>query len=431
MRARRRVLARASPLRRAAAVATLALLGALLAACSQRERANPLDPENPSSGGAPQGFNAVADFVSARLVWTPRADLGIDGFRLYRKAPFDQDYVPLGGLRPATSTGYFDGGLIDGLDYRYRLYYVIDGENAVRYAEDVVTAGRVRAWTVDAGGGRLIKLAPDGRDIHTARTGFGGSSTLAVTPDHGPLWIPDELGGIVRIRDPQDFLGPNVPGITNQPFTVALDPVDGTAWVCDLDGKVVHLTPQGTSAGGSLVNLSRPAGIATHPGTGDVWVTELTGHRVRRYDRTGVPLGARVLPSPSRVAVDSLTGIAWVTSSTFHRVWLVRPDMVAIDSVAIDGPLGVALDWRRRTAWIAAPGSDVLVGLDMDTRAQRFRVAGLGDPTDAAVDLDRGEGWVVAYTAGAAYRFSPTGTALGSVSGLGRPYEIRLDRGYQ
>jgi hypothetical protein len=428
MRAGGPLLARARPAR---AVALLAALAALLASCSSRERANPLDALNPRSGGAPEGFNAIADFVSARVTWTPRPDLDIDGFRLYRKAPFDNDYVQLGSLHPATSSGYFDGGLIDGLDYRYRLFYVVDGANSGRFAEDIVTAGRVRAWTVDAAGGRLIRLAPDGRDIMLARTGFGGSSTLAVTPDHGPLWVSDELGGIVRIRDPQNFTGPNVAGVTNRPFTIALDPDDASAWICDQAGKVVHLTAQGTSAGPSLTNLGHPAGIATDAGTGDVWVTELTGNRVRRYDRAGVPLGARQLPSPSRVAVDSLTGIAWVTSFTTNRVWLVRPDMVAPDSIPASGPVGLALDWRRRTAWIACPGSDLLVGIDMDTRAERFRVAGLGDPTDAAVDLDRGEGWVVAYTAAVAYRFSPAGSALGSVGGLGAPYEIRLDRGYQ
>lgn len=416
---------------RSLGVAVLAALAVLAASCSSRDRANPLDAQNPNSGGAPLGFNAIADFVSARIVWTPRPDLDIDGFRLYRKAPFDNDYVQLGSLHPATSSGYFDGGLIDGLDYRYRLTFVVDGENSGRFAEDIVTAGRVRAWTVDAAGGRLIRIAPDGRDITIAHAGFSGSSTLAVTPDLGPLWISDELGGIVRIRDPQNVTGPNVAGLASRPFTIALDPQDGTAWVCDQSGKVVHLTAQGTSAGPSLTNLMHPAGIATDAGTGDVWVTELTGNRVRRYDRAGVPLGARQLPSPSRVAVDSATNIAWVTSFNTSRVWLVRPDMVAIDSVAVSGPVGLALDWRRRTAWIAAPGSDLLVGIDMDTRAERFRVAGLGDPTDAAVDLDRGEGWTVAYTAGVAYRFSPAGTALGSVGGLGGPYEIRLDRGYQ
>ena len=403
---------------------------ALLVSCTNRDRANPLDASNPRSGGAPESFNVVAGFVSARLTWRARPDLEIDGFRLYRKAPFDADYVPLGSVMPRTSSTYFDGGLTDGLDYRYRLYYVVDGENSARYSADIATPGRLRAWTVDAATGRLMMLSPDARDIVTTRTGFGESYNLAVGQDLGPLWVVEQLAGRVRIRDPQNFLGPDATGM-NSPFTLALDPIDGTAWVTDLAGQVWHIAPTGAFAGPSLELLVQPAGIATDPEDGSVWVSELAGNRVRRYDRDGTPLGARPFASPSRVAVDSLTHEAWVTSFTFGWVWRVSPSLVALDSLRLQGPIGLALDWRRRTAWVADAYGNELVGIDMDTRAVRFRVSGLGEPRDAAVDLDRGEGWVVGRTASTIYRFSPTGQLLGSVGDLGNPHEVRLDRGYQ
>lgn len=409
----------------------LAFGALLLASCSGRERSNPLDPLNKSSGGAPQGFNAIAGFVSARIEWDPRPDLAIDGFRLYRKAPFDADYLPLGGLIPPTVGSYFDGGLTDGLDYRYRLHYVVDGTESANFAHDVVTAGRVRAWTTDPASGRLILLAPDARDVQLARSGQGENYGLAVTQDLGPLWLTDDFAGLVRVRDPQFFTGPDISGLVSRPFAIALDPLDGTAWVGDLQGKVVHLSPLGGPAGPSLLNLEEPSSVATHEGTGDVWVTELSGNRVRRYLRNGTPVGARPLTQPSRVAVDSLTGEAWVTSLNTGWVWRVRSDLVVLDSLRLQGPIGIALDWRRRTAWIGDAKANALVGIDMDTRGERFRVAGLGEPRDAAVDLDRGEGWVVGRTASTIYRFSPTGTLLGSVGGLGNPHEVQLDRGYQ
>jgi sugar lactone lactonase YvrE len=412
------------------ALASFVLLGTLVASCSHRDRANPLDSSNPRSGGAPEDFNAVAGFVSARISWRPRPDLAIDGFRLYRKAPFDADYLPLGSVMARTMGAYFDGGLTDGLDYRYRLYYVVDGENSARFAEDVVTAGRLRAWTVDAASGRLMQLSPDARDVVTTRDGFGESYNLAVGQDLGPLWVVEQIAGRVRIRDPQNFVGPDATGL-NSPFTIALDPLDGTAWVTDLAGQVVHLSPLGTFAGPSLDLLVQPAGVATDPEDGTVWVTELAGNRLRRYTRDGTPLGARPFAAPSRVAVDSLTGEAWVTSFTFGWVWRVSPAIVVLDSLRLQGPIGLALDWRRRTAWVADALGNEIVGIDMDTRAVRFRVAGLGEPRDAAVDLDRGEGWVVGRTAATIYRFSPTGQLLGSVGGLGNPHEVRLDRGYQ
>lgn len=417
-------------MRRGAALLGL-VLALLLASCSGRERANPLDAANPRSGGAPEGFNAVAGFVSVRIAWTARPDLAIDGFRLYRLAPFDSLYRPLGAVMPLTSSQYFDAAVSDGLDYRYRLHYVTQGATSGRYAEDVATPGRVRAWVVDAAGGRLIQLSPDARDVVTIRSGYGSPYSLAVTPDFGPLWVADYLGGDVRIHDPQNFTGPLVTGIP-QPFTMALDPQDGSAWICDLAGSVRHVAPDGSPGiPSALTLLLQPSGIATDAFDGDVWVTELEGNRVRRYASDGVPFGARVLDSPSRVAVDSLTGDGWVTSFATGWVWRLSENLVVQDSLRLQGPIGLALDWRRRTAWVMDALANEIVALDMDTRTVRFRFGGLGEPRDAAVDLDRGECWIVGRTAGTVYRFSPTGVPLAQIGGLGNPHEVRLDRGYR
>ena len=132
-------------MRRLAALLALALL----ASCSRRERLNPLDGANPQSGGAPEGFNALADFVSVHLVWTARPDLPIDGYQLYRKAAFDSLYRPLGGLLSRSTSQFFDGSCINGVDFSYHLHYVVDGRVSQRYARDLATPGSVRAWVGD------------------------------------------------------------------------------------------------------------------------------------------------------------------------------------------------------------------------------------------------------------------------------------------
>lgn len=416
-------------MRRLAALLALLLLGS----CSHRARLNPLDTQNPQTGGAPEGFNALADFVSVRLVWTPRPDLAIDGFRLFRLAPFDSVYRQLGGALSPNSSQYFDGNAINGLDFRYRLHYVINGELSASYAEDVATPGSVRAWVGDVAGGRLLRLTPDARHVLVSNQGFGEPFSIAVTPDFGPVWVADNLAGDVQVVDPQGLVLPvTIPGLS-QPFTMALDPVDHTAWICDLSGSVVHYSATGAPAAPARLSplLDQPGGVATNAADGVVWVTELGGSRVRRFARDGTALGARAVPSPSRVAVDSLTGQGWVTSLTTGWVWRISPGMAALDSVQLQGPIGLALDWRRRTAWIADAAADQVVALDMDTRAVRFRLLALGEPRDVAVDLDRGEAWVVGRTAATVYRFSPTGVLLGRVGGLGEPFEVRLDRGFQ
>ena len=413
-----------------AVLAFLALALALVAAsCSHRERANPLDAANPDTGGAPQGFNAIADVALVQLRWVARPDLAIDGFQVFRLAPGDSIYRALSGVLGNGESQFFDSSARPGLEYHYRIYYVIGGALGARFAEDVARPGPLSAWVVDADRGRLLRLSPDGRDVLISRPGFGSPGSVAVTPGRGPVWVADELAGTVDIIDPGDLLGPTLRGL-GAPAGIALDPIDGSGWVCDRSGDVRHFLPSGGPAfPASLLLLDDPAGIATDPADGAVWVTEFGGNRVQRYQRDGLWSGARPLLAPARVAVDSTNGQAWVTSIASGWVWRLTPGVTVLDSLRLLAPVGVALDWRRRVAWICDVDGDVLVAIDMDTRAERFRVGGLGNPWDVTVDLASGEAWVVARGSRRAFRLSPTGQQLASVPGLGDPFGIRLDPG--
>ena len=415
-------------MRRLAALLVFALFAT--AGCSRRDRLNPLDAGNPVTGGAPAGFNAIADFSTVRLSWTARPDLAIDGFQLSRLAPGDSVYRTLGSSQPANASNFLDAGVFNGREYSYELRYVIDGRPADAVARDAAVPGPVRAYVVDGAGGRLVQLTPDGRDVLGSRGRLGLPFAVAVEQDFGPIWVADDGGTVWRV-DPSAVEPLALPGL-NRPFTIALDPLDQSAWVCDRSGpsgSVHHFDALGGALPGTIGGLLEPSGIATDPLDGAMWVTERSGDRVRRYSRLGIPLGARPLPKPSRIAVDSSSGEAWITSATTGWVWRVSPGVAVLDSLRLASPIGIALDWRRRTAWVADAQAGQLVGIDMDTRAIRVRIAGIAEAYDVAVDLDRGEPWVVARGTASVYRYSANGARLGRVNGLGDPWEIKLDRG--
>jgi sugar lactone lactonase YvrE len=412
-----------------AVAAFLALALTLFAAsCSHRERANPLDAANPATGGAPQGFNAIADVALVQLRWVARTDLAIDGFQVFRLAPGDSIYRALTGVLPRDIAQFFDTAVQTGLEYHYRIYYVIGGSLGAKFAEDVAMTGSILPWVVDADRGRLMRLSPDGRDIAIQRPGFLSAGSLAVTPGLGPIWVGNEIGGTVDIVDPSELLGPRLRGL-GAPAAIALDPVNATAWICDRNGSVRHFQSNGSVAlPASLGPLVDPVSVATDPNDGAIWVTEFGGNGVVRFGRDGSRLSERSLLAPARVAVDSTNGEAWVTSIASGWVWRLSPALAVLDSFRLQAPVGVALDWRRRTAWICDVDGDQLVGVDMDTRAQRFVTAGLGNPWDVAVDLANGEAWVVARGSSRGFRVSASGRQLTSVPGLGDPFAIRLDR---
>jgi DNA-binding beta-propeller fold protein YncE len=412
--------------------ALLALALALFAtSCSRRERANPLDAANPDTGGAPQGFNAIADVASVKLRWIARPELAIDGYQIFRLTPGDPMYHALTDVLPSDISQIVDATAQSGIEYHYRIHYVIRGELGAVWAEDVARPGPLLPWVVDAGRGRLLRLSPDGRDIAAGRTGFDAPDGLAVTPGMGPVWVADELAGSLQIFDPGTLIGRPVVGVLDAPAAVALDPINGTAWVCDRSqGAVFHFQSDGNIAlPASLAPLDDPAGIATDPRDGSVWVTQFEGNEVRLYLQSGFRVGERPLLAPARVAVDSTNGVAWVTSIASGWVWRLSPSLAVIDSFRLQSPVGVALDWRRRTAWICDVDGDVVVAMNMDTLTERFRVGGLGNPWDVAVDFASGEAWVVARGSARAFRLSTAGAQLASVPALGDPFAIRIDPG--
>lgn len=407
------------------ALAVLALAG-----CSQRERANPLDPGNPLTGGRPTGFNAVASYAQVQLTWTSQPNLAIDGYQLFRVAPGDSVWRPLSGVLPLEVSRYLDAGLPNGQRVRYRLDYVIGGAAAGRPVEDEATPGALRPWVTDPGASAILQLSPDGRDVSRRETRFGRAARIAVDPVDGFLWVSSLETGRVWAWDPRGFAALMIAAVPS-PDAMAISPFDNSAWICDRGGVVWHFSRDGTvPTPGRLSPFEEPGAIATCALDASVWICERGGNRVRHYSAAGVPLGAAFVQAPSRVAVDSLTRVAYVTSFTLGRIWRIAENGALIDSTsAAVGPIGIAIDRARNRVWVADTDGARVLGLDLATLAVAQTITNVGSPYDLAVDTSNGDVWVVARANGAVLRLASDGTRRDILTGLSDPYEIKLDPG--
>ncbi len=411
-------------------VPLLALVVLLAPACTRRERSNPLDPANPVTGGRPEGFDAVAGYSNVSLRWTARPDLSIDGFQVFRKAPTDSAFLPLGGLQPPPSQGFLDAGIPNGRDYRYRLHYVIGGRLSANPAEDIATPGPLRPWVCDPGTAELVRLSADGRDI-AARYRIGITPyAIAVSPTEGLLWVSDPISGSVMRLDPVFLQGVEIGGLT-RPFQIALDNANASAWISDIAGAVGHYFASGQPAPpGRIDLLQSPGGAAVNGNTRELFVCETGGNRVRRYSNDGTPLSFGTVSAPSRVAIDSVTRFVWVTSLALGRVYRLNEAAQVLDSLSGGaGPLGIAIDSRRRRVWVADAAGNQVIVIDADTRLEVFRVTGLGEPRDVDLDFATGEAYVVARAEGAVVHLSASGTIIARRGGFSDPYEVGLDPG--
>ena len=403
------------------------LILALVAGCSTRERSNPLDPHNANTGGKPVGFVAQAENAQILLTWSAASSPQGLQFRLYRQVEGEPAFTPLTEVLPGTTTAYLDLGLINGVTYRYQLYFVVGQDVSGAPAEDAATPSPVIPWVVDIDRASLIRLTADGREIAVEEGGFAGPTDCKVDRSTHLVWVADPGSGRVFIYNPALAAGISVRGLGDPSF-VAVDPGLGTAWISVVQGdEVVHLLSNGFfGAPPSLGPLDAPLGLDVDPKNHDVWICERRGNSVRHYTQSGTPVSTTFLSTPSRVAVDSLSGDAWVTSFETRQVFHLNVIGAPIDTIAsFQGPVGVAIDELRGRIWVADPVAGQVVALRRNG-TEEFRVSNLPGARELAVEDLSGEAWVVMNATIA--RISSTGTPVVFAHGLLNPVAITMDR---
>jgi len=410
-----------------ARLALLAVL-ALAAGCSQRERANPFDPRNPSTAGRPPGFVALAGDRQVSLSWSAVPSGSFIGYQIYRRISGQSTYSPLTDVLGPFNTAFRDVPLVNGLQYDYRLYFVFPSGLGSSASEQQAAPGAASPWLIESGGDKIFRLTPDNRHVSYQRSGFGETADLTVNPTSGEVWVADGPGGRVILYQPDGGVTVSVPGF-NDPRAVAVDPLNGKAWVCDAGrGRVYHVDRSGQIDPLSLGPLDQPLDAAVDPAPGYLWVCEFGANKVSRWDLAAQQWSVPVT-GPSRVAVDSVTEEGWVTSFGAGTLTRISPGGQVLDTyTGFTAPLGVAVDSRRGRIWVADPYAGRVLALGRDGREQ-FHIAGLNDAGEVAVDPATGDGWVVLGSGGSVVRISGAGVLLRALGGFQFPYAIGVDPG--
>jgi DNA-binding beta-propeller fold protein YncE len=410
--------------RRALLIAALALA----AGCSTRERANPLDPENPDTRGRPTGFRAVAENRRVVLRWDVSGAPGLVGYQVYRRDPGDPGFARL-ALVPKEFAAYADDAVANGETYEYRLFFVFDAGEGALPASDHATPGSARPWMTDIEAARLVRLSADGRHVaETVSAPLRQPAEVVIDGTIGLAWVSDpDAGAVVGVLGAGDV--PFEIGGFSSPGAMAVNPSDNTLWVCDETAGIVrHYAPVGSpGTPPSIGPFDLPIGVGLDPLDRSVWVCEQRGNLVRRFSTAGVQLGSATVPSPSRLAVDSLTRQVWVTSLARGTVTRLSSSVVVETTLAgFAGPVGVSIDHRRGRVWIADPDAGQVVALTRDG-AVEFRVGGLPGARMVSAHVASGEAWAVVASAGSVVRIAPDGRVLERLGGFQRPWGIAVD----
>ncbi len=389
-------------------------LGALVLACSDRPRRNPLDPQAEdvqSESFSP--LTALALNGEVELQWDFSHFSDIKGYRLYRRQPKGEWEPITPGLAP-DATAYSDAGLQNGMHYEYQLGLLVAGEDERPSGKPVsATPGPEVAWVADRHAGLVWKISADARSAHFAQGHFFDLAAIALDVADGSCWVSDRgFAGLYRIAkdgalttlaaavetpgalsidaaarigwladagqqrvfffflDATDVLSLfPVDATFTQP--VALAAQDGGCWIADqAQGRVLFYQTDGTRAV-EFRTLTAPEGLAAGS-EGDVWLLGGEGSSLTRLDRTGRVLDVE-LPFAVAVglAVDGASGACWVLG---ERDLAVLSADGTLQQHWTDVPQGRALsfDAVQQRAWIAtgnallkfAPEGQTLAQLD-------------------------------------------------------------------
>lgn len=405
-------------------------LALLLAGCSSRDHANPLDPANAQTAGHPAGFTAIALSNQVVLTWSPTAGLST---QLFRRADGEVEFTALSNVLDPSRTSFADPTALNGVTYHYQLFFVTAKGLSGRPATADATPSRVVAWTTDADAGALLRLAADGREVAAVEPNIGEVTYLALDPVRDLVWITSFFEGHVLIVNESIGTRVLVSGYGG-PTAVVIDPADGSGWVTANSEDLVHHVLRSGQPGtpSSIPGVIGPAGIdldphprgRASPADEVLWICEHGANRVSAYTTRDSLLGTVPLATPSRVAVDTSNGDAWITSFSAGTLLHVAADRSILHTITGLTPLGVAVDAVRGRIWV----TDGVAGRVIAYRrngTEEFRVTGLPGARDVAVEPLSGEGWVT--TDATVARISATGTLLTTTRGLSAPVGIGLD----
>ena len=392
----------------------LTLLLISLVGCGSREHENPLDPENPDTGGEPQWLIATADDGAVDLTWRVPVYDDLDAVRLIDVA--NDVVIWTGGDGRKL---YRDPGLANGVTRTYRLDLVLNSGTIIDLPVERATPGTNIPWVYDVGRGEVVRMSPDGL---RRRTGYFDPAALAVVahPDSGFVLVLDFFSGSILELDREarerwvkdDYGRPN-----------AGDYVRGGWWVSDSEQRVVRRLDESGTVVREFTDFSFPFDVVA-VGDSAAWVADATGS-VTRLHLNGEALVVDSLLSP-RILAPTPDGGVWVAdrdaaeivriSASGHVLRRVAgyPGIEALAGDPISGGVWVGDRARRSVTLLDDQGQVVVSTLGFPT------------PSSLSVSPDGSEVWVADPTLGDLVRLSRSGEIIERSLDLSSPASVSV-----
>ena len=406
-------------------VMVLAVLG-----CSDRQRSNPLDPQNPDRGQENIGFNALAGNGQVLLVWDPLDFDDLEGILVQRYSTGSPDTVALNdSILPPGATYFLDNTATNGISYSYNLQFTLAGDPEMpKTLPDIATPGEIFGWMELYDYGEIVLMTPDFKDeIRSLDAAFYNIQNIQIEPSNQELWVLDKASqGIYRYTVDGDPIGDG-PDISSA-AAFEFSRMNRTVWVA-IEGNN-GLLYQFHVMSGQLLS-SEAAGvpvtsIAVDNLRGDIWVgsTEPAVVRIKLNEGKVVQYTHSEFVTPEGVVIGIQDTEAWVLDTGSRQVFLLNDEGVVAKTGKFIEPISMSVNNTGDICWVADYGRDMVYQIDK-TGAFTAQISGLGKPW--ALSYSEYDNTVyVSSESGLITKFAPGGEIIWQVQHPDKPGIIAL-----
>lgn len=292
----------------------LIVISFILISCSDRERANPFDPDNPDTKGAPTGVSVISNYDTITVRWNA---IDVDDFSYY------QIYRSIGkdtmdGYDSTETNIFIDTGINFDSCYCYSIQANTKYDEGTISDSVCIVPGPVNFWIADFYDFSLWRISYDGAHI---------------------------LGS----------------AYFTSPIAVESDPQRNQFWVADYWGERLYAVDKNLTVSSTINLNAQPTDMAVNSTDWEIYVLLKQENLLKTYSTSGFELESISLPFKvsfyTSVAYDSIGENIWMVdkeADTIFQYPLIQPDSAFTSYSGFDNPGKIYSDPISGGCWAAS-----------------------------------------------------------------------------
>ncbi len=395
--------------------------------CTERQRLNPLDPQNPHTEGKPQNVQVFSNADTVFLSWQGPSPNIISFYKIYR-TQYPSGKIEKYMEHPPNSTHLTDRKVDSGKSYTYQIASVVQDYESPPSDPVTITPGPTYTWVIDGSNGYILKLTHDCQHFIFKRFISSFPEYIAINPYSGVAWILDDFSNMIYALNAKGELLYNQYGY-RRPEVIDIHWKSSNAWLLDKTdgGALIKLSSAGNEIF-SFTSLKNPKGIVVDQNTNNCWIADALLKKVILVKSpTSVEALNYPFVAPQAVALHQGDGNLWVADSTSVLVFDHSGKKLLSKTETSNFSYLLTVDQNTGDCWVV---DRLSVSKYSSAGTLEFNMKGFDYPFSISVNSYDGSCLVVDRYPSRLVRISKDGANLTPISLVNYPTSVSIQNKY-